>query len=273
MELHYESNSLQHHGIKGMRWGVRRYQNKDGSLTPLGEKRAAGKSLADKKAIENLKDQRAARYISLKKARQELRESARDKRFERRLAKERSRIEAEKAKVDAETARQRNKQAAEDMKNDRADRAAKRALDKQGMRNLTKDRAADRDITNRKMKLEESAAKNRDKDVGGEEYYELPDTPAKQSTSSGTGKKLAVGALAAVGTVAAVAAIKKYGPSIAEKIRNMKTARKRDNDVNDIYVDDFADLTKDNRSNSPGFNVSNALSSIGNVPLLAAPKK
>lgn len=30
---------LQHHGTKGMRWGVRKYQNKDGSLTPAGKKR------------------------------------------------------------------------------------------------------------------------------------------------------------------------------------------------------------------------------------------
>ena len=30
---------LQHHGVKGMRWGVRRYQNKDGSLTDAGKKR------------------------------------------------------------------------------------------------------------------------------------------------------------------------------------------------------------------------------------------
>ena len=30
---------LYHSGIKGMRWGVRRYQNKDGSLTPAGKKR------------------------------------------------------------------------------------------------------------------------------------------------------------------------------------------------------------------------------------------
>lgn len=31
--------SLQHSGIKGMKWGVRRYQNKDGSLTDAGKKR------------------------------------------------------------------------------------------------------------------------------------------------------------------------------------------------------------------------------------------
>ena len=30
---------LYHHGIKGMRWGIRRYQNPDGSLTPAGIRR------------------------------------------------------------------------------------------------------------------------------------------------------------------------------------------------------------------------------------------
>jgi hypothetical protein len=30
---------LRHHGIKGQKWGVRRFQNKDGSLTPAGKKR------------------------------------------------------------------------------------------------------------------------------------------------------------------------------------------------------------------------------------------
>ena len=33
------TNELQHHGIKGMKWGRRRYQNADGSLTAAGKKR------------------------------------------------------------------------------------------------------------------------------------------------------------------------------------------------------------------------------------------
>lgn len=34
-----QSDYIKHHGIRGQRWGVRRFQNKDGSLKPAGEKR------------------------------------------------------------------------------------------------------------------------------------------------------------------------------------------------------------------------------------------
>jgi len=35
----YSGEYLAHHGIKGQKWGVRRFQNEDGSLTPAGERR------------------------------------------------------------------------------------------------------------------------------------------------------------------------------------------------------------------------------------------
>lgn len=35
----YQNNALIHHGVKGQRWGVRRYQYADGTLTPAGKKR------------------------------------------------------------------------------------------------------------------------------------------------------------------------------------------------------------------------------------------
>ena len=46
---------LMHHGIKGMRWGVRRFQNKDGSLTPAGKKRYDVDIEGAKKNLEKAK--------------------------------------------------------------------------------------------------------------------------------------------------------------------------------------------------------------------------
>ncbi len=35
----YYGQELYHHGVKGQRWGIRRYQNEDGTLTPAGKER------------------------------------------------------------------------------------------------------------------------------------------------------------------------------------------------------------------------------------------
>lgn len=43
-------NKLYHWGIKGMKWGVRRYQNKDGTLTAAGKKHYNGDGNAGEEA-------------------------------------------------------------------------------------------------------------------------------------------------------------------------------------------------------------------------------
>lgn len=50
-------NELIHYGVKGMKWGVRRYRNKDGTLIPAGKKRYSSretnsKSIRSKKASD-----------------------------------------------------------------------------------------------------------------------------------------------------------------------------------------------------------------------------
>ena len=48
-------NELYHHGIRGQKWGVRRFQNADGSLTSAGIKRYSKQIQAKNEALDKLK--------------------------------------------------------------------------------------------------------------------------------------------------------------------------------------------------------------------------
>lgn len=118
MEIEKTNEELQHWGIKGMRWGVRRYQTADGKLTPAGRKRynADMAKLKEKNAkldakIKNKSAQeRAKARIEKLKAEQEakkqaLREDKDKAKAEKKAAKEaaaNAKAEAAKNKKDQE---------------------------------------------------------------------------------------------------------------------------------------------------------------------------
>lgn len=88
--LQNNTSDLYHYGTPGQKWGIRRYQNKDGSLTPLGRKRAAKLEEKYKKITgRNIKKELARKPKSINEmTNEELKSKANRLRLENDLTRE-----------------------------------------------------------------------------------------------------------------------------------------------------------------------------------------
>ena len=93
--INYEEEYLAHHGTKGQRWGVRRFQNSDGSLTAAGKLRYSvgngGRSISkkvDPKSAAKLKKRQVKEAAKLERLK--IKEAAKNEKRKEKLEKKKS---------------------------------------------------------------------------------------------------------------------------------------------------------------------------------------
>lgn len=74
-----DNDELTHYGIKGQKWGIRNYQNKDGSLTPAGRKRYGSfsdaiKKYKKKKQLKKAREAKAAKEAAAKQRAEDIKQ-------------------------------------------------------------------------------------------------------------------------------------------------------------------------------------------------------
>ena len=88
--INYEEEYLAHHGTKGKRKGVRRFQNSDGSLTAAGKLRYSVDKKVDPKSAEKLKKRQVKEDAKLERLK--IKEASKNENRKEKLEKKKSHI-------------------------------------------------------------------------------------------------------------------------------------------------------------------------------------
>lgn len=93
-----DNAQLCHWGIKGQKWGIRRFQNKDGSLTPVGRKRYADDNVHED--YKNAHTRTSVRTMSTTELNEKNQRLEAERKYNALMPKEKSNVEKAKKAID-----------------------------------------------------------------------------------------------------------------------------------------------------------------------------
>ena len=166
-----DNKELTHHGIKGMKWGDRRFQYKDGSLTDAGRKRYG---VGDKDDLTETKETKTNSYSVADRSTSLNRNKKRNKKSKNSFEKsrhDRSKLETEelieeaarKKKQEQEEALKKIKEKAEQKQKEKADQKQKEKAKKQQKEESDKTQK-DQEEANKKQTNNKNSVKDSAKD-------------------------------------------------------------------------------------------------------------